>query len=75
MSWLTDNLARVSVPLLVAVMMACGGERAPATSGDASRGNTGDSAATDSTNQDDTKANLRAFLGEAGGQASDSAPE
>lgn len=74
MSWLTANLARASVPFVVAVMMACGGERAPAVSGDATHGNTGDSVASDSTNQDDTKPSLKAFLGEPG-QAPDSAAE
>jgi hypothetical protein len=74
MSWLTGSFARVGAPLVLAAMMACGGERAPATSGDASHGNTGDSVASDSTDQNDTKTNLKAFLGE-GGQSPDTAPE
>jgi hypothetical protein len=74
MSWLTGSFARVGAPLVLATMMACGGGRAPATSGDASRVNTGDSAVADSTGQNDTKTNLKAFLGEAG-QSPDTAPE
>jgi hypothetical protein len=75
MSWLTGSLARVSVPVVLASMVACGGGgRPPATPEDAAHGSTGDTTASDSTNQDDTKANYKAFLGEPG-QAQDSAAE